>query len=166
MWHNAHKKILENPPSHSRVVHNKLHENPYSHSRVIFANKRTSPKMTVKADDVITHAQRIVCNILIVPTDDFERPLRWYYQLLEIEKACCGPVSNGTTSVTNFMKIRLAILELLRTDGHHWTFLKDDVITQAQRIMGNGILIGPPHDFEHSSLWYYQLQENKNIIVD
>jgi hypothetical protein len=36
--------------------------------------------------------------------------------------------------------------------------IKDhDVITKAFTIMGNGVIIVPPHDFTHPSRWYYQL---------
>jgi hypothetical protein len=41
-------------------------------------------------------------------------------------------------------------------------FIKDDdVVTHALRIMGNGVLIVPPHEFEHPSRWYYQSLEIK-----
>jgi hypothetical protein len=47
--------------------------------------------------------------------------------------------------------------EIIRADdtrGH-------DVIMHAQKIMGNGIIIIPPHNFMHPSWWYYQLYELK-----
>jgi hypothetical protein len=37
----------------------------------------------------------------------------------------------------------------------------DDVIMHAQRTVGNGVLVVPPHDFEHLSRWYYQLYSLK-----
>jgi hypothetical protein len=66
-------------------------------------------------------------------------------------------VSNVITPTTNFMKIRPAILELLhvyRRTSPEMTFnMADDIITHAQRIMGNGVLIAPPHEFESPSRW-------------
>jgi hypothetical protein len=48
------------------------------------------------------------------------------------------------------------------------TFIKSDcvtngeeVITLAQRIMGNGVITIPTHDFKQQSRWYYQVWEVK-----
>jgi hypothetical protein len=36
------------------------------------------------------------------------------------------------------------------------TIIDHDVITHAQTIVSNGVIIVPPHDFAHPSRWYYQ----------
>jgi hypothetical protein len=41
-----------------------------------------------------------------------------------------------------------------------------DVITHVQAIMGNGAIIVFPHNFAHSSLWYWQLQKTKNYYFE
>jgi hypothetical protein len=47
---------------------------------------------------------------IIVPLHDFKRPTQWYCRIKEIKKYGLGAVSNGITSIPNFMKIRPAIL--------------------------------------------------------
>jgi hypothetical protein len=37
----------------------------------------------------------------------------------------------------------------------------EEVITHAQRIMGKGVVIIPPHESKVQSHWYYRVQEFK-----
>jgi hypothetical protein len=93
---------------------------------------------------------------------------RWYYWLKNIKIHEFGIVSNVGTSLPNFMRIRSSILEIQACDwgrsGHHG----DDVITHGHVIShrrkswvmaSSWRIIRPPHDFEHPSRSYHQLQE-------
>jgi hypothetical protein len=51
-------------------------------------------------------AQKIMCNVVIViPSQEFERPSRWYYRVQEVKKCELRVVTHWTTSIPNFMKI-------------------------------------------------------------
>jgi hypothetical protein len=66
----------------------------------------------------------------------------------EIEKYEFRVISNGITSISNFMKIRPGILYLLSTNMLI-SFARFGCDAHAQRITGNSVIIVPPHEFEH-----------------
>jgi hypothetical protein len=65
-----------------------------------------------------------------------------------------GVVSNGTLSVPNFVKIRLAIIYLLNAHKPISGWSSD---AHAQMNLWKSVIIVPPHDFKHPSLQKFQL---------
>jgi hypothetical protein len=65
------------------------------------------------AGDVITHAQTIMSNGVLVPPHEIEHPARWYYKLSKIENYYYELCSNGVIFIPNFMKIHSSVSELL-----------------------------------------------------
>jgi hypothetical protein len=62
------------------------------------------------------YAQRIMGNdVIIVLPHEFKHPSSTHCKENEVKKYVIEVVSNGTTSIPNFMKIRPAILELFNT---------------------------------------------------
>jgi hypothetical protein len=128
---------------------NKFHGNPSSHSLVV-----TWVQTNVSWNYVImAFAQRIINNgVLILPPHDFAHPSHWHYELNEIKNSGVWLYPNCIMSSTNFTKMHTTILEFSR---EKYRRTSPDVITHAQRIMSNGALILPPHDFVRPPRWYY-----------
>jgi hypothetical protein len=66
-------------------------------------------------------------------------------------------ITNATV-VTNTVVVSKVTVIL----GHLQKF--GSVTVHMQRIMGNGVFLVPPHDFEHPSCWYDQVLEIEIIV--
>jgi hypothetical protein len=59
---------------------------------------------------LVRNAQKIMGNGVIIPPHDFKQPSCWYYRLQEIKQYDFGVITNGITSIPNFINFRPAIL--------------------------------------------------------
>jgi hypothetical protein len=118
----------------------------------LFRNYLIKVDNVIRNHDVITHTQTIMGNgVIIVSRHNHAHLSHLYYKKKDIYENDFLLASNVTiTTITNAIKIHRSTLELLhacrRTSLE--TIFKadcvnkdDDVITHAQRIMSNGVLI-------------------------
>jgi hypothetical protein len=74
---------------------------------------------------VIAHAQKIMVScISIIPPHAFKQPSRKYYRVQELKNYECAVLTNGVTSITDFMKILTHIIRFYENPYTYYPFIK------------------------------------------